>query len=124
MAVVVVAIAAVTSGHYLTPQSLFLWHNIFQRLYYLPIVYAAIIFGWQGGLAAAVASEVCYIPHILMMWRGLPEYSTSQFAEIVVFPLVGILAGVLGRSGAKAAAGVTAERRQTGQGVSRAARQL
>ena len=29
-----------------------LWHGIFQRLYYLPVVYAAIAFGWMGGLEA------------------------------------------------------------------------
>ncbi len=88
-------IALVTTGHYLTPPSLFLWHNIFQRLYYLPIVFAAISFGWPGGLAAAACSGLCYIPHILMVWHTMPDYSANQYAEIVVFFLVGVVTGVL-----------------------------
>lgn len=88
-------IALVTAGHYLTPPSLFLWHNIFQRLYYLPIVFAAISFGWPGGLAAAACSGLCYIPHILMVWHTMPDYSANQYAEIVVFFLVGMVTGVL-----------------------------
>ncbi len=88
-------ILLVTSGHYLTPQSLFLWHNIFQRLYYVPIVLAAIWFGWAGGLLAAACSALCYIPHILMVWRDNPTYTANQYAEIVVFFLVGAITGVL-----------------------------
>lgn len=89
------SIALVTTGHYVTPPSLFLWHNIFQRLYYLPIVFAAISFGWPGGLAAAACSGFCYIPHILMVWHTMPDYSANQYAEIVVFFLVGAVTGVL-----------------------------
>ena len=85
----------VTAGHYLTPATLFLWHNIFQRLYYLPIVFAAILFGWRGGLLAAVCSALCYIPHIVMIWHDHPEYTTVQYAEIVVFFLVGAVTGIL-----------------------------
>ena len=88
-------IALVTAAHYLTPPSLFLWHNIFQRLYYLPIVFAAVSFGWPGGLAAAACSALCYIPHILMVWHAMPDYSANQYAEIVVFFLVGGVTGVL-----------------------------
>lgn len=90
-----VGILLVSAGHYLTPQSLFLWHNIFQRLYYLPIVFAAISLGWPGGLLAAACSAVCYIPHILMVWRDNPSYTANQYAEIVVFFLVGAVTGVL-----------------------------
>ena len=83
----------VTAGHYLTPATLFLWHNIFQRLYYLPIVFAAILFGWRGGLLAAVCSALCYIPHIVMIWHDHPEYTTVQYAEIVVCVGLGAVAG-------------------------------
>src|SRR5664280_1520606 len=61
--VVAAGIAVASALHYFTPPSLILWHNLFQRLYYLPIIYAAIYFGWRGGLVASTASAVCYIPH-------------------------------------------------------------
>jgi len=39
---IVAGIVGTSLAHYVTPSSLILWHNIFQRLYYLPIVYAAV----------------------------------------------------------------------------------
>lgn len=99
--VVAVGIASATALHYLTPSSLLLWHNLFQRLYYLPIIYAAVYFGWRGGLAASAVSAVCYIPHILMAWRSTPNYAMNQYAEIIVFFLVGTVTGVLSDRGNK-----------------------
>ncbi len=62
--------------HYVTPHSRLFLHNLFQKLYYLPIIYAAIAFGWRGGLLAAVVSTICYIPHILT-WRHQPYYAKT-----------------------------------------------
>jgi two-component system sensor histidine kinase HydH len=95
LALIGAGIAAVTAGHYVTPATMFLWHNIFQRLYYLPIIFGAILFGWAGGLLAAAVSAICYVPHIVMTWRDHPEYTTVQYAEIAVFFLVGGVTGVL-----------------------------
>ena len=44
--VVALGIAAASALHYLTSHSLILWHDLFQRLWYLPIICAAIYFGW------------------------------------------------------------------------------
>ncbi|HWQ52123.1 MAG TPA: ATP-binding protein [Bryobacteraceae bacterium] len=85
--------------HYLTPPSLLLWHNVFQRLYYLPIVYAALYFGWRGGILAAGLAAVSYIPHISMSWHHMPEYAGNQYAEIIVFFLVGSVTGALADRG-------------------------
>jgi two-component system sensor histidine kinase HydH len=82
-------------GHYFTPPSLILWHNVFQRLYFLPIIYAAISFGWIGGLLVAIFAGLCYIPHILTMWMNYPGYVINQYAEIVLFFLVGAVTGFL-----------------------------
>ena len=95
IALVFAGILLVSTGHYLTPPSSLLWHNVFQRLYYLPIVFAALSFGLLGGLIAAACVGMCYIPHIVMTWHGNPDYSANQYAEIVVFFLVGIVTGVL-----------------------------
>ncbi len=94
-------IAAASSLHYFTSPSLILWHNLFQRLYYLPIIYAAIYLGWRGGLVASTMSAVCYVPHILMAWHHMPDYAMNQYAEIIVFFLVGTVTGVLADRGMK-----------------------
>jgi signal transduction histidine kinase len=93
--VVAAGIAVASALHYLTSPSLILWHELFQRLYYLPIVYAAIFFGWRGGLIASAVSAFCYVPHIVMAWHHMPEYAMNQYAEIIVFFMVGTVTGVL-----------------------------
>ena len=92
---VAAGIIGTSLAHYVTPASLILWHNIFQRLYYLPIVYAAITFGWLGGLLAALLSGLCYVPHIWTTWHDFPGYVINQYAEIVLFFLVGLTTGLL-----------------------------
>src|SRR5579863_834012 len=99
VAVIGGGIVIATALHYLTSPSLILWHELFQRLYYLPIIYAAIFFGWRGGLIASACSAVCYVPHIVMAWRQMPEYAMNQYAEIIVFFLVGAVTGVLADRG-------------------------
>lgn len=84
--------------HYVTPHSQMLWHNIFQKAYYLPVVYAAISFGWRGGFMAALVSSICFIPHILT-WHNNPEYAMSQYAEIILFFVVGCITGILADQG-------------------------
>jgi two-component system sensor histidine kinase HydH len=93
--VVAVGIVATSLLHYLTPTSLFLWHNIFQRLYLLPIIYAAIYFGWRGGVASATFAAIAYLPHIILAWHGSPHYEVNQYAEIIVFFLIGLVTGIL-----------------------------
>jgi two-component system, NtrC family, sensor histidine kinase HydH len=95
IALVLSGIAVTSAGHYLTPPDLLLWHGIFQRLYYLPVVYAAIAFGWVGGLGAALLAGALYIPHILTTWRHEHHYALEQYAEIFMFLAVGLVTGIL-----------------------------
>ena len=100
---IALGIALMSAGHYVTPRDLVLWHNLFQRLYYLPIVYAAISFGWIGGIVAAFVAGLFYAPHIAITWgpddhdhssMGLYA-SVGQYAALMMFFAVGALTGVL-----------------------------
>lgn len=94
-AFILTGVALTSAGHYLTPPEMRLWHGIFQRLYYLPVVYAAIAFGWGGGIAAALLAAALYVPHILTTWQNEHHYAMEQYAEILMFFAVGVLTGVL-----------------------------
>ena len=85
----------ITAAHYASPPSLFLWHEILERLYYLPIVFAAISFGLPGGIVSAVCAGLCYVPHIITAWNGSPQAIEAKYAEIVVFIAVGAVTGAL-----------------------------
>ncbi len=94
IAVVAAGIAAASALHYYTPTSAILWHYLFQRLYYLPIIYAGVYFGWRGGLAASALSTLSYVPHIRHAWHQT-DYAMDQYAEIIIFFLVGGVTGAL-----------------------------
>ncbi len=95
----VLAIVAVTAGisavHFFTPDSMVQLHYLIQRLFYVPVVYAGLYFGWRGGLAAGVLAGLAYLPQIVVTWRLFPSYSINQCAEVVLFCVAGIAAGLL-----------------------------
>ncbi|MDO8836452.1 MAG: ATP-binding protein [Vicinamibacterales bacterium] len=89
------ALTAVSVLHYTTDADRAWLHNIYQRLYYAPIVMGAYWFGVRGGLLTAVAAAVAYYPHILHTWGDNEPYAASQYVELVIFPCAGLLVGVL-----------------------------
>ncbi len=91
-----VGLIAITSVlHYLTDPHYGLLHGIYQRLYYAPVILGAYWYGVPGGLLAAAGAGLAYIPHIRLTWSGNPAYSASQYAEVVMFFVAGLLVGVL-----------------------------
>jgi signal transduction histidine kinase len=94
-AVILAALVLISALHYLTPPEQIHWHYIYQRLFYLPVIFAALSFGWRGGLATAIFAWIFYFPPFLVSWQNLPQYALSQYLEVVVFCLAGILTGVM-----------------------------
>jgi signal transduction histidine kinase len=92
-------VIAVTIGigtvHYFTPDSMLQVHYLIQRLFYVPVVYAGLYFGWRGGLLAALLAGLAYLPQILATWKLHPSYSINQCAEVTLFFVAGIVAGLL-----------------------------
>jgi len=66
-----------------------------QRLYYVPVVFAGLYFGWRGGLAAGILAGLAYLPQILVIWTIHPRYTINQYTEVVLFCIVGALTGVI-----------------------------
>jgi signal transduction histidine kinase len=91
---ILVNILAITFLHYNTSTQYLLLHEIYQRLYYIPIIFAAYSYGLRGGLAAAVLSTLIYLPH-LAQHSDNRVYAINQYAETVVFLVVGIVTGLL-----------------------------
>ncbi len=90
-----VAILGITLLHYRTPISEPALHDIFQRLYYLPIILAAFWFGLKGGLGTSVIVSILYAPHLLFQWGGHPGMEVDRYLEILIYNLVGGVTGFL-----------------------------
>jgi signal transduction histidine kinase len=88
-------IVAISLLHYLTPLHLHYLHDIFQRLYYLPIILAAIWFGLRGGLVCSLAVSVVYAPHILFQWGGHLTLELEKYLEMILYNIVGGVTGLL-----------------------------
>jgi two-component system sensor histidine kinase HydH len=89
---------AISGLHFLSPITLGLWYNLFHHLYVLPIVVAAIFFGWRGGVAAAGFAALCYAPYLLLTFRHqnlAQDFLISQGAELFDFFLSGLVTGIL-----------------------------
>lgn len=88
-------VVAVTCGHYLVSVHFAIAHNILQRLYYVPIIWAAYRFGKRGGILSSLISCSLYLPHVLIAWQMHPEYQVNQVLEIILFIIFGTVAGIL-----------------------------
>lgn len=91
------SIILISALHFLTPIDNLVFHQIYQRLYYIPIILAAFWYGWRGGLGAAMFACISYVPHISMHWQHQNyDYSLNQYAEIALFFVIGAVTGWLG----------------------------
>src|SRR5215470_635029 len=92
--VIAVALSGISVLHHVTPISMLHWHNIFQHLYYIPIIFAALSFGWRGGLLTAVCAGLFQMPHVIGTWQKALNYSEDLIWEIPAFCAAGVLAGL------------------------------
>lgn len=93
--VILAAIVGISLLHYLTPLSKPVLHDIYQRLYYLPIILAAFWFGLRGGIGTAMIVSILYAPHIIFQWGGHPAMEMEKYLEILLYNLVGGITGFL-----------------------------
>lgn len=89
------SILGISLLHYLTPLHLHYLHDIFQRFYYLPIILAALWFGFRGGLTCSLVVSIVYAPHILFQWGGHLTVEMEKYLEIVLYNIVGSVTGLL-----------------------------
>ncbi len=94
LAGIVIGTLSIGALHYGIPPAHLHWHNVFQHLYYVPIVLAALLFGWRGGVAASLLAGISHLPDILRPSHEYPDYAIEQTIEISVLGLVGALTGV------------------------------
>ena len=88
-------IGAVTAAHYLTDPHAHQLHDIYRRLYYLPIILAAFLHGWRGGLIAAIVTCIAYAPHAMGHISHDPASDTQKVLEMVLYLTIGLVTGSL-----------------------------
>jgi two-component system, NtrC family, sensor histidine kinase HydH len=95
LVVVGAMIAVVTFSHYSTAVHIHEAHGIYRRLYYFPIVVAALRWGWRGGLGSALLVCALYIPHAFGYIGFDPAATLEKVLEMVLYLAIGLLTGLL-----------------------------
>jgi signal transduction histidine kinase len=97
IATVVLLVLAVSVLHYATVTSIPLLHDVYRRLYYIPVGLAAVWFGVRGGVVTSALVAVLYAPHIMLHWQHVGREIANQFMEILQYfafsALIGHFAG-------------------------------
>lgn len=95
LVVLVALVLVITSLHYLTTTQKVHFHDIYRRLYYIPIVLGGLWFTLRGGLATAIAVSVLFAPHVVFQWGHHPTADPEQYLEILLYNVIGFLTGFL-----------------------------
>ncbi|MGD8394415.1 MAG: ATP-binding protein [Candidatus Eiseniibacteriota bacterium] len=89
-------IALVSVLHYSTSASHHWLHDIFRRLYYVPIVLSAFLFGVRGALAASLTASIIYLPHAFTHFTHHdPGRGLEKVLEILLYNVIAVVAGTL-----------------------------
>ena len=71
-------------------------HEIYRRLYYVPIILSAFWFGLKGGIFCAVIVSFFYLPHVIYQWGGsFFSNDLPKTLEIILYHVVGLVTGTL-----------------------------
>ncbi len=87
-------ILAIGGLHYLSPPDMHWVHDVARRLFYVPILLAAMSGGARGGLLAATGVVALYAPHAVMD-HGDPGSHTEKLLEMAFYLLIGGFMGAL-----------------------------
>ncbi len=90
------SIVIISGFHYYTSTGYHYFHDIYRRLYYIPIIFAAFLYGVQGAVICSVCISLIYAPHAFWHATHLdPAGTMEKGLEILLYNVVAIVTGVL-----------------------------
>ncbi len=94
-ALIAICVLFVTLLHYTTPTSRIVYHEVYNRLYYIPIILGAFFYGIRGGLGVSILVSLIFIPHIFVDWGGMIASNANMLTEVFLYNVVGVITGLL-----------------------------
>ncbi|MFA5928013.1 MAG: sigma-54 dependent transcriptional regulator [Candidatus Margulisiibacteriota bacterium] len=92
-ALVALIILILSALHYQTSSGDPFLHDLYRRLYYLPLILASLWFGLRGGLFSAFLISLFFLPHIFHRWGEITLMTYDALFEIILYFIV---AGITG----------------------------
>ncbi len=94
---ILISILLISILHYETSTHYRYLHEIYQRIYYIPIILAAFAYGPLAGVVSSMLTSILYAYHIERDWSAFPLYSFNQYAEILIYNVIALVVGFLSR---------------------------
>lgn len=88
-------VLVITALHYFTNTQKVQFHDIYRRLYYVPIVLGGLWFSLRGGLGTSLLVSLLFAPHVVVQWGHHPSVEIEQYLEILLYNVIGFLTGGL-----------------------------
>lgn len=97
VAVIVGMLIGVAALHFLTPMSEggIPVHLLYRRLYFIPIIYAAWIFGKRGGVLAAAGAAIPFVIHAQASMNVTTGLGFDNYLEVTSYFAAGLLFGAV-----------------------------
>lgn len=95
LAVLTGLVVGITILHYTTATNMATFHDIYRRLYYLPIVFGGLWYMLRGGMTTAIMVTILYLPHVVFQWGHHPATRPEQYLEILLYNVIGFVTGLL-----------------------------
>lgn len=94
--ILAIILVVLSLAHFITSPHHPWAHDFLFKVTYVPIVLAALWFGWRGGLLTALVTGVIYIVHIRLQLAGHHDHSqTGMVLELVLYCVIGVVVGLL-----------------------------
>jgi signal transduction histidine kinase len=81
--------------HYITPIDKPLLHDLYRRLYYVPIIFSAFSFGLTGALITSMVVSLVFLPHVFHRWGHIHLQTYDALFEIILYNIVAWVSGTL-----------------------------
>ena len=92
----VLMLLGITCAHYLTVVEKGYFHEIYQKLYYIPIIIASFWYGFKGGVWTAIVCTILYLPYLVFQQGGnVWAMNLSKSLELILYNCIGIVTGLL-----------------------------
>jgi len=98
-------VLVISTAHFATPPSYDWLHDVLRRLYYIPIIVGAFLFGLRGALLTSLVATVLYLPHAFWltgphahhhgMMNADPTGTANKILELLLYNVVALVTGLL-----------------------------
>lgn len=91
---ILIFIAVITTLHFVTKSTDLTFHQILKYLYFVPIILAAVQFGFKGGTITSIIISILYSPQKLLS-IGPQGEAMHELMDVFLFVTIGIVTGIL-----------------------------